>query len=438
MNRIKSVDLQGASAYFTNFDNRIVASSTNLEALERSVERNLKVLLLTKNNIVCAASHLVNPLAYKLFSSNPILLQQEMVIPAFREDKKEISELFERKEISHSRKEEYISFYNEFLSKTVLWELQENSTWFRDTFVRGLVSEDSVIRSNLKHLRTQEIEKLIQEINACEVLDRGTIDRLTHHFDKYSRVVLRNYRELVYHMSGARVVNCESTLPQENYIIDYSFTDLKERKTQLSELQIFWKIYIELLLETLNRYKFPVEALDCLSFEDIYCLRQPILDSDFIENYNSFLKHSVDSISISQADREDILYNAGELMRIRETLERNYKEILQIQLPKFLKKKSKSHSREVLKSSVNIGLGFIPLPALVAGALNFTNGIKSAYFNFNQALTSQKAITDHRYYIKGKESVLRKYIQEFDIGKGTEMVDFVKLIQAVLSEKSTI
>ena len=288
MNRIESKDLRGANAYFTNFDNRIVKSATDIEILERSIERNLKVLLLTKNNIVCAASHLVNPITYKLLSSNPILLKEAMIIPAFRKDKENISELFEKKEINKERKIKYIEFYDESISKTVLWELQENSTWFRDTFIQGLSSENSVIRRNLKHLKKQEIEDLLLKIKDYKILDRGTIDQLTLHFDMHSQTILRNYRELVYHMSGARVVNCESTLPQENYI-DYSFTDFKKQRTQLSELQIFWKIYIELVLEMLNRYKLPIDALDSLSFEDIHSLRQPILNSNFIEKYNHLL-----------------------------------------------------------------------------------------------------------------------------------------------------
>ncbi len=435
MKRTESADLQGANAYFTNFDNRIVASSNNFEVLERHIERNLKVLLLTKNNIVCAASHLINPIAYKLFSSNPILLEKEMVIPAFRKDKKEISELFEGKKISHKRKKDYTSFYNDFLSKTVLWELQENSTWFRDTFVRGLASENSVIRSNLRHLSTRKIKDLIQKIQGCKILDRGTIDRLLAHFDTHSQLILRNYRELVYHMSGARVVNCESTLPQENYI-DYSFTDLKNRKTHLSELQIFWKIYIELLLEMLNRYKFPIEVLDYLSFEDIHSIRQPILNSNFIENYNYFLHCSVDFIS--QNNEIDILYNAQELMKIREALECQYKEIFKSQLSSYFKRESLHYSKKFLKNSANIGLGFLPIPNIINGVLGLVNEIKPAYFNIYQSFVNAKAISNYDYYIQEKEYVLKNYINKFDIREGTEMVDMIKLIQYTLSAKSII
>ena len=76
MERIKSTELQGANAYFTNFDNRIVFKTNDLSQLKKTVERNLKILLLTKNNVVCAASHLINPLTYDLLSNNKILLEK--------------------------------------------------------------------------------------------------------------------------------------------------------------------------------------------------------------------------------------------------------------------------------------------------------------------------------------------------------------------------
>jgi hypothetical protein len=292
MERIKSIDLRGANAYFTNFDNRIVASTANKNSLIKSVERTLKVLLLTKNNVVCAASHLTNDLTYKLLSENKILLEKQLIIPAFRADKKEISELFIGKKIKENKKKKYTDFYSEYLTKTVLWDLLPNSNWFRDTFVQGLSTKGSVIQKNLKSLTKQQLNHLISEVSKKEILDRDSIDYLSRDYNTESKLILKNYRELVYHMSGARVVNSESTLPQENYI-DYSLTDFKNREIQLSELQVFWKIFIELLFETLNKPKLSTELLDILSFEDVYNIRQPIQESTFIESYNNFYKIAV-------------------------------------------------------------------------------------------------------------------------------------------------
>ena len=435
MKRLHSSELQGANAYFTNFDNRIVASSSNFMDLYSDVTRTLKILLLTKNNVVCAASHLINPLTFQLLSDNPIILEKEMIIPAFRADKNNISELFERKKISTKRKQTIVAFYEEHLSKTVLWDLQQNSTWFRDTFIQGLLSKNSVIRKNLSNLSNKEINTLISKTQDRIFLDRETIEELSQSFDAHSKIVLRNYRELVYHMSGARVVNCESTLPQENYI-DYSFTDLSNNKTRLSETQVFWKIYIELLLEMLHRYKFPVEALDYLSFEDIYYLRQPILESSFIENYNKLYHIATNSIVANLEKRNDIIYNSTELLKIKNSLEEQYTFIFEKELPSYFKKRAISEGLDLLKNTANIGLGFLPLNNVLTGIITAPENMRSVYFNIMQLFHNSKSINDYDHYIRLKTDLLHKEIMDFDIEKGTEMIDIVELIQKTLSNKS--
>ena len=77
MKRIDPADFKGLRAYFTDF-------KSDKEEYRREVERRLKILLLTKNIIVCAASHLTHPFAYGLFKDNPILLEGNMLIPALR------------------------------------------------------------------------------------------------------------------------------------------------------------------------------------------------------------------------------------------------------------------------------------------------------------------------------------------------------------------
>jgi hypothetical protein len=76
MKRIDPQTFKGPRAYFTNFDYRIVERTRNREKLRQDIERKLKILLLTKNTIVCAASHLTSEFAYQLFRENPILLNK--------------------------------------------------------------------------------------------------------------------------------------------------------------------------------------------------------------------------------------------------------------------------------------------------------------------------------------------------------------------------
>jgi hypothetical protein len=432
MERIDSLNLSGVNAYFTNFDNRIVSTTSDKESLKKSIERTLKVLLLTKNNVVCAASHLTNDIAFKLLSENKVLLNKQLIIPAFRSDKTEIAELFHKISIKESKRKKYIDFYSDNLTKTVSWDLHQNSNWFRDTFVQGLNTKGSVICKNLKSLSDKQLKHLISEISKKEILDRDNIDNLSKEFDNETKLILRNYRELIYHMSGARVVNSESTLPQENYI-DYSLTDFKNRDIQLSELQVFWKIFIELLYETLNKPKLSEELLDILSFDDIANIRQPILETNFVENYNNFYKIAV--TSINKKNEADILFDLKELLKIKNNLEFSFKEVFEKELKSYFNKKAIISSKGLLKNTVNMGIGFIPWSNLIGGTIGILNEFKSFQINLFQTFKSAKSINDYDNYTKGKERQIIYTIDNFNSSDKTELIDVINLITKTISQK---
>ena len=130
MRRVKPETIRGPRAYFTDFDHRIVDRTRSLATLRQKGERKLKALLLLKGQIVCAASHLSTRFAYGFFKENPILLTSGSILPAFRSDKKDFSELFARKRFKE--KNSAIQFYKDHIQKTVDWELDKNSMWFRD------------------------------------------------------------------------------------------------------------------------------------------------------------------------------------------------------------------------------------------------------------------------------------------------------------------
>ena len=92
MKRINPNSLYGPRAYFTDIDEKIVRFKLDRNAYRREVERRLKILLIIKNTIVCAASHLAHEFAYTFFRSNPILLEKKIVIPALRRDKQHVTE----------------------------------------------------------------------------------------------------------------------------------------------------------------------------------------------------------------------------------------------------------------------------------------------------------------------------------------------------------
>lgn len=432
MERISPETFTGPRTYFTAFDPRIIKRTKNLTILRKNVERKLKNLLLIKSRIVCAASHLTSKFTYDFFKENPTLLSEGHLIPAFRVDKKDLAELFEKKKLK--QKGDAIRFYKDHIKKTVDWELEDNSSWFRQRFIIELEDENSVIRKHLTGTSETVINHLIAEIRAGHLLDRDLIDRFSKEFPLTHRRVLLNYRELVYHMSGARVVNCESSLPQENYI-DYDLADLQQKRTRLSEDQILWKLFIELILESLQRTIIPVEMLDYLTFKDILLIRQPLLDSPFQTKYDQLISQVT-----SETQRKDkgFLYSIHELQKIRQDLSTTFKAVLEKELPSFVHKKVFSQTKPLLSVGSSIGLsvaGFIPGISIITGAAAILKDTPALIFNLGQGISSAKTLIHLNEYFQNKERILRKTIEKTEITDKTPMLDMTHLLTTLITNK---
>lgn len=434
MKRINPSSFSGPRAYFTDFDHRIVTRTSNLQTLKRKGERKLKALLLLKGQIVCAASHLATRFAYEFFEINPILLTSGAIIPAFRSDKTDLSELFARKRFKE--KDSAIQFYKDSIQKTVNWNLDDNSMWFRDRFLSDLEDEQSVLRSHISDTYQGILSNLASEIRNGALLGRELIDRLAKDLPRSEKRLLQNYRELLYHMSGARVVNCESALPQENYI-DYDLADIKQRRVRLSEEQILSKLFIELIFDSLQRSMLPVELLDLLSFEDILSIRQPLMSSSFQTKYDQLIKKVMDTYS---PDTHKIL-NIDELEKIRNKLSNTFDEILQKELPRFLKKKAFAQTKQLasVSSSVALGLaGAVPGVGLVASAISVLKDTPALCVNIGQTYQSMKSISNLDRYYQNKQRLLQKEIEESDISDKATFYEMVDLMLQVISKRIQI
>ena len=315
MERIDPIVFHGPRAYFTDFDYKIVQYKYNRKEYYKEVERRLKILLLTKSIVVCAASHLTHDFAYNLFKDNPILLTENMVLPALRRDKKHITEYLEGKRIKGDKKVKIWEFYQENTNKVVDWELTENAGWLRSNILIELNNDKSIIRRNLIDLPNQNLDGLIREIELNDIFSRELLIKSISTWSLRDQKIILNFVNLVYHMSGARVVNCESVLPQENYI-DYSLTDFAKHRAMLSDTQIFLKLFFELAFETLHRNIFPIELLDILSFEDIYYLKEPLINSTFHSRYDELIQSSTQIIQNSEPHLESLKYDIAYVRQV--------------------------------------------------------------------------------------------------------------------------
>jgi len=435
--RVDPTDFRGPRAYFTDLDYRKARRIGDKEIQQREIERRLKILLLTKGTVVTAASHLVSQSAYQLFRDHPILLEKSLVIPALRQDKQGVDELFAGKSIPPRLSREMVDFYKDRLRTVASWELMDNTTWFKQNFLRDLQDENSVIRRNLASVPAEEVDRFVRNLKGLEVLSRANIEEAAQSLPDQGRNVLNKFRDLVYHMSGARVVNCESAIPQENYI-DYSLADISQRRIILSEQQVFWKLFMELAFESMHKHTVPVALLDSLSFQDILAIRAPIAQSKFRENYDAIVRTSVDAITEGQ--RDDVLFDLSELMRIREMLAEDFKRVFEQEIVRIVKKKRLESAKELGKETVSFGLGilgFVPFLSNVAGILGLVLDSPAFIFNLSQNIRGVTELDDYESYLKHKESTVRDVINRSDISDKAPLLETVDLLMRSIMEKAT-
>ena len=440
MKRLKPETLIGPRSYFTDFDHRIVARTNNIELLRRHTERKLKLLLLIKSKIVCAASHIVTDFAYSIFRKNPALLNEGHIIPALRNDKQSFSELLEKKETKN--KKQIIEFYNQNVIVTVGWDLEKNSKWFRDKFIEELENPHSLIRIQLNKASTsvlpaQFIEDLKRDVQETEIISRSLIEHHVKGLSQQQQDLILNFRELVYHISGARVVNSESALPQENYI-DYDLADLTQRRTKLSDDQILFKLFLELAFESFQKRLIPIEILDLLDFSDILTIRQPILNSDFQQKYNKIIEQIVHA---NKNDYKQIFFNLNELEKIRSDLEKTFNEIFESELPLIKKKILKSHIKQVASIGSSVGLGllsFLPLAGTAASGLSLLKDTPAFIFNLRQLFLAHRSLKNTESMLNQRRQYINKLIRKSDLSDKTIMLDMVDMLTRLISEKTKL
>jgi len=437
MKRINPTSFYGPRAYTTDLDYKIVRFKSDRKAYKREAERRLKIILLTKETVVCAASHLTHEFAYDLLNDNPVLLDETMIIPALRRDKEHVTDYLEGKRVRKSLRNVMRDFYENHVNRVVDWELIENTAWFRENLLKALKDEHSVIRRNIPDLPKENLDSLLSEIEKHEILTREIILESILVWPRKERRIFMNLVTLVYHMSGARVVNCESTLPQENYI-DYSLSDFSKHRTALSDTQIFSKIFFELAFETLHKNALPVEILDVLSYEDINHLRKPIQKSSFRRKYDELIQKSIQAVKRPETDSENVMYDIDKPLELLEQISKTFDEIFNQELPDFLKGKGRETTKELQKSTLSLGigvLGLIPVLSEIASGASLFQLSREFFVNLNQYFRNQREIDNYELYLKDKEKILRHLIEKYPISEKSVLLDTLDMLVTSISVK---
>jgi hypothetical protein len=318
--RVRAVSLTGPRSYFTDLD------PDDPTYLQAEVLQKLKLQLLTKNTVVIAASSLFHKIGYDFISSDLGLvkaLEAGILLPALRDEFSTLSDFFEHHTVGYP--EDARRFFCEHVTTCLPWDLQENSTWFKEVLYRHLRDPISVLRRQLGLSEKQAMEMLLvmEERIASEVphkrfLRRDYVNDAGAMYGPEVAAYLSNYATLLYRISGSRVVNSEPHFPQGNL----TKIGVTEKDRIVSDEAIFWDIYVETVMSFLNSaIRLTPERLSRLTFSDILKLRESLLDADFSAGYDELIGKAKATVNTNDVEhlvlRQEELLEAAAALRVQ-------------------------------------------------------------------------------------------------------------------------
>ena len=424
MTKINPNDLDGARTYFTGFDTKSYVTK-NKQVQQEILERTLKVLLLTKNKIVFGASHLKNDLAIDLVQKEPLLFERNLIIPALRnEHNGDLSKVINSTKIDSTLFNTYVG-----------WDLKDNTTWFREQILNGFKYENSILRNNFQYTNKKDIKSIVNMLDNSKYFDREISDaNITDYIHEDDLKSFNMYQNLIYNISGARVVNCESSLDQENMIYDYSLSDIENRKVFLSDVEIFHRIFVEQVFNTIHKKNsiFNISFIDALEFSDVIDLREKIDDTNFISKYSELITKS--SELIEKKDFID-LYSLEELLSISDSIHKNFKTDIENEVDKYLNRQQRDRDDKAIWEPIyNIIKSLNPMSSYTDNGENILYLTRNVY----NKITTNKEQNNYLNFINHQDKVAKDLIKNMQIDNATSLVGVSSLLKKYIYEKYEI
>jgi len=202
-------------------------------------------------------------------------------------------------------------------------------------------------------------DTLAQDIAGVSRLGRGDVYRLARQTrDKRLWEVLCIYADFVYYLSGARAVGSEGVLPQEN-LMDFTLSDLTGGRTHLSDMEVFFKIFVD-LVKTATQTHFPVDLLDALSVEEVLDLHQIATQEQFAEKYASIQEKTKEGLAIR--DPERLILLMGELQDYEVSLRDQLAAAITKELPVYAREHRTKEERDFLNAVASLVVPYWGLP----------------------------------------------------------------------------
>jgi hypothetical protein len=347
MELVSTNSLHGSRAYLTVFDritySQVAWSPQDVADLQRSLERQLKFIILIKGHVVIAASHLLeSELAHEILLPHPRLFTESIVVPALRSEFQSFEQFLDAKlaevrgasEYDGAKKRDVAKMLDQMVSLAARWEVDKTSSWFQQRMVADLKDESSLLRSCLRQNRVIASPDLAKQIAAVPRLGRNDVYRIAKSTqDKGLWELLANYADFIYYLSGAKAVDSEGVLPQEN-LMDFSLSDMAGGKTHLSDMEVFFKMFVDIVKAATHAH-FPIEVLDVLCVEDVLDLHHVAVNEDFTEKYNMIQAKTKEGLVLRDPERLVMLMQ--ELEQYENDLHTQYQRAIDAELPGYFR-----------------------------------------------------------------------------------------------------
>jgi len=430
-------DLYGSKAYFTGFDYLIINSRKKKDKYIAEVERSFKILLLTKNHVICPLSHFYTPEMFRFLKRNLSILTEKLIVPAVGSHVRSPEEYLKAYEIGTKHnlplplKSEILSFYSEYLKNPVIWNSIGLMGDFKNSLLTALDSPDSILSTNLHHTTALPRAQLIRTIGGKDAVTRYDVNQLIKNWQAADKLILKNYCNLLYHRIGARHFQLECSLPITSYV-DYSKDQLLNKKVLLSEQQVFLKLLFERMYSLLTGKLLNVSLLDSISYKSLAEVKVRLNHSDFTTAYNDLIEKTLHAFSIEDPDFE-FDYIADPLLLLQK-LNDQFEQLANEEIKRIPKIKSAEGLGGKAYSFSLDAVGFSPAGPFLTGAKMLSD--IPDIVNLFRFFRSKRELGISDWLNEYNDREIMSYVSKFKIRDKTLYYDALKLIQSV-AQKST-
>lgn len=365
-----ALSLSGPRTYFTLLDKNNLRTYSDKNQYIRETEEALKVLLLTKDKIVIAASHLASSEALQFFEGKERLFEDGIILPALRSEFNTFEEMYNEK-YGDSNKA-IPRFFGGAIKEVIPWDLQENSGWFYDRIKEEVQNNNSVLRKNLrvKNCETPFLKLVEKQIKSTEegakFFSREALTKeIDSSFSADIAIAINQWIDLLYYISGSRVVNCENLVPQEN-LVSFNLATMSHGNHILSESEIFHSIVIMLVLNSFYSHAYPVNIIKNLTINDILQLRNnnPQRSAAFRKKYEECL--STCEKGRAAKDKDLLIRSLSELRSLADNVRSSFTENFDNELASYQALLGKKHqANKIIDLFINfIGIFFLPVSVI--------------------------------------------------------------------------